>query len=282
MKILAWLFSLGLHCGVLFIAVFFAVTEVPSKKLSLPVYDIDLVRLAPQGKPDGGGKKPAQPKPQRVGEKPKAIVRPDPAPKILPKPVAKPKPDIEKKTISSSKPEARPKKEPVKKKPKKKKPKKPAKTKSQIVAEALAEARKKAAIQAKKDEQTRKKALAALRRQIKNSTEEKIKAVGPEEGGEGDSDVQSGLAYIYGAQIKEIIRSNWRYPSIPITGDMVAEVRIEVTANGYIESYTLLKKSGRTDFDDSVLKAIEETRELPPPPGRLRNFNINFNMGDMQ
>ena len=91
-----------------------------------------------------------------------------------------------------------------------------------------------------------------------------------------------GLKELYAAQVKEIIKYNWRYPSIPVERSLVAGVFIRVGPGGHITEYNLLARSGRPDFDESVLKAVEETELLPPPPGDINEIRINFNLQDMR
>jgi colicin import membrane protein len=58
-------------------------------------------------------------------------------------------------------------------------------------------------------------------------------------------------------------------------------VRIEIDDKGRIVGQEIIESSGRENFDSSVLRAVEETQELPKPPGKeIREIVINFNLKD--
>ncbi|MFP4671618.1 MAG: energy transducer TonB, partial [Desulfohalobiaceae bacterium] len=93
----------------------------------------------------------------------------------------------------------------------------------------------------------------------------------------------SRLEEIYALQIQRRIQDNWRYPSLGAEKELAAEVQIEINAQGKILNVNLLSSSGRSDFDSSVLRAVEDTEELPKPPRQdLRNIRITFHSQDLQ
>ncbi|BBD08336.1 protein TolA [Desulfovibrio ferrophilus] len=237
--------------------------------LDVPVYTVELVTLQPKkGKP-ARVKKEAPPV---VKAKPVPAPKPEPGPPIS-KPEAK---VIADKVDKPKKPEAK-----EVKKPAPPKPKKPEKTKQQLLAEALAQAQKdvkwKERKEKKDQERAHKQALEDMRKLV-DAEDAELEGMG----GEDEEGAMLGLKDIYALQVKEIIQANWRYPSIPVDQSLSAGVFIRVGPGGHITEYSLLARSGRPDFDESVLKAVEETELLPPPPGDIREIRINFNLQDMR
>lgn len=302
MRILSWILSLLLHACVVLAGLFLATPGEMRVDLSVPVYQVELVRLSPRkGRPAPVAAKAPEaapapaPRPEPVAAPPEPPARPEAKPIAAKaeepkKPAATeiPKPAPEKKP--QDKPE--PKKAP---KPAPKKPAAPEKTKEQILAEARAQALKDvrwkehlAEKQREKEERERQKALdeALAGAEAEAALAEAREAVSDEEGpGAGGTDeegVVMGLREIYAAQVKEAIRSNWRYPNLPVEQSLTAKVFLRVGPGGHITEYTLLAPSGRADFDESVLKAVEETELLPPPPGDISEIRLNFNLQDMR
>ncbi len=294
MRTLSWLLSILLHACVALAGIYLATPGEMRVSLDVPVYTVDLVQLAPkkgrlpEPKPKAEAPKPAQPK----AEPAPAAPAPKPEPKAEPKPEAKAiaaKPAKPKVTEIPKKetPKAEKKPEP---KPAPKKPAKPQKTKEQELKEALAQARRDAKWKERKEAEERDKALAEALKQAEADAalaeaRDAAKAETGEEVGAGGTDPNGamlGLKDIYAAQVKELIRANWRYPNIPVDQSLVAGVFIRVGPDGYIREYSLLARSGRADFDESVLKAVEETEKLPPPPGDISEIRINFNLQDIR
>ena len=78
--------------------------------------------------------------------------------------------------------------------------------------------------------------------------------------GTAAQDAAPSQAYV-GLLVRKI-RSNWVY-SGAIDGNPAAEVEVVAAAGGSIIARRLVKSSGNPDYDDSVLRAIDRTRELP-------------------
>ena len=76
----------------------------------------------------------------------------------------------------------------------------------------------------------------------------------------GDTDIK-----VYGKLADQKIKENWRYPLLK-NSNLISEVEITIGRDGNIISYKLTKSSGNQLFDNSVIKAILETKKLPPPP----------------
>jgi colicin import membrane protein len=282
--IFSWILSLLLHGAVLASGMFLSAPSSMHIDLGVPVYQVDLVNLKPlKGAPAKAAPAPAAQK-KTVDVTPPAAPKPAPAPE--PKPEAKP--------IAAKAEEPKPKAEeapakpkPVEKKPEPK-PKPPEKTKEQMLAEALADAKREAQAKAKAEANDRKalekNALADIAKLVaeQDAAMTDNPAEGPGAGGEDDDGVPMGLEAIYAARVKEIIKSNWRFPNIPVKQSLIASVFMRVDEQGRITEAVLAARSGRPDFDESVLKAVQETEQLPPPPGSVREMRINFNLQDMR
>lgn len=271
MRTLSWLLSILIHCCVGLYGMYLA-TPALHVSLDSPVYTVELVELQPKRGRIVEAKKEPAPAP-----KPKPVAKPEPAP-----PKVEPAPKPEAKPIAA-KPAPKPKAEKIEKKAPAK-PKKPEKSREQLLKEALAHAQKdvkwKERLEKKAQEKAHEDALADLRKLV--AEEDAAKDEEPGMGGEAEDGAMLGLQEIYALQVKELIQANWRYPSIPVDESLVAGVYISVGPGGHITEYSLIARSGRVDFDESVLKAVEQTEILPPPPGEIREININFNLQDMR
>ncbi len=87
---------------------------------------------------------------------------------------------------------------------------------------------------------------------------------------------------LYASLVEQRIKGNWRFPPVGGAPSFSAEVRVRLKPNGEIEDYTLVSGSGRSDFDDSVLRAVEETASLPEPPEELDTISITFNLQELR
>ncbi len=250
--------SITLHAGLAFLALFWA-QFIPSFDLDRPVYKVNLVSLAALGSAGSAG--PAT--------KPAVVPKPAPEPEPVPVPVVEPEPKPEPaKEISATKVEPKPKPEP--KPAPKPKPKEP--TAEEKRAQAAQEKKERAAAQKKRNEQALERELAVMAGEAGD-----IYATGNEAGGGG-----SGLAAIYLDIVAQVIKKNWSYPSYGADENLVASVEITLSADGTIESYSLVSGSNRDAYDDSVLRAVAATKRVPPPDrDDLRIIIINFNPNEM-
>lgn len=83
------------------------------------------------------------------------------------------------------------------------------------------------------------------------------------------------LIEIYGEQVKTGIQKNWRWPGF-YKQVLTARVVVTLSLDGKITARRLVVSSGRVDFDSSVLRAIDETKNLPQPPQDLQTLELNF------
>jgi len=155
-----------------------------------------------------------------------------------------------------------------------KKDKKP--TKEEILAQALGDATKVA--KASKGVEGAEKgtsktgskdALAdALADLGKSVSGRGTKGDGTAEDGEGEGESSGSLEDYYGTQVVRAIRQNWRFPRL---SNIVLATTVELRVNkaGEILAAKMTNSSGRADFDASVMRAIEDTKKLPPLPETL-------------
>lgn len=264
-------YSLALHLAVVLVVWLASIiSPTPVIRLDLPVVQVDLVTLE-QPKP-APRPAPVPPKPEPKPEPPKPEPpKPEPPKPEPPKPEPVPEPKPEPKPITEKTPEPKPepKPEPPKPEPEPKKPPEP--TPEEIRRKALEDAKKKAEAERRKAEQAdpRKQALAEAQRQAQQSGQPS---------GEGQT---SGVVDIYANLVMQIIKNNWRYPALRPDPSLVATIELAVDKDGTIVGFKVLRQSGRADFDSSVVKAVEETKTLPPPPEGLRTIVVNFNLEEL-
>lgn len=197
----------------------------------------------------------------------------------------------------TGRPDATPaqKKKPVKKQPaktiavkKKTVPKKPPIEKAVPVkqipdAKTLAEkaAQEKAALKERLDEMARKRKMEELRAAI--ATQQKdlgkpVDALVGEPDGKGDEIGISTIRYIEG-----FIKEQWRLSPYQLPNpDLQAEIRVIYSSAGKMRNWEFVEKSGNTLFDDSLRRAILKSRDLGQTLPVAGNFEIIFNLKDLQ
>ncbi len=264
MRISSWILSLFLHVGVAYAGAYLATPTAVRVSLDVPVYQVDLVRLAPP-----------KAKPQ-----PAPVILEAPAPAPVPEPVPEPKAaeisPAEKKVEKKAETKA-PEKKPVPEKPVKPKP-----DRKQVLAEALTKAKQDVARLDKKDRKALEKELSGLRESV---AEKDAALLGVPGAGVGNAtgETTGGLMAVYAQLVEMAVKENWRFPRIHSDEVLVARVEIRLGPDGGILDYTLLVSSGRPDFDASALKAVDETRQLPIPPSPdLSVLRINFNLQELE
>lgn len=67
----------------------------------------------------------------------------------------------------------------------------------------------------------------------------------------------------YAGKVKARVRPNIVFTGT-VAGDTAAEVEVNAAPGGSIISRRLIKSSGNKDWDETVLRAIDKTRDLPP------------------
>lgn len=272
MKTLALALSILLHTAAIGMAIYMSSASHVRINLDVPVYDVDLITL---GQPAPAPKlppapveqpKPAPAQPKAPETKPVEIKQPEPKPAPeapKPTPVPKPKP-AKAKEISPKKTD----KAPPKPKPKPKEP-----TAEEVLAEALKAAKADAAKKPQPSPQEMlQRELAELQREVGGSQSgaAAANAVGASTGQQ-----------VYAQDVVARIKPNWRYPLAGTNQSLSAVVELKLGSDGSIGSYKLVKSSGRADFDASVLKAVDETKRLSPPPATLRTIQITFNLKEL-
>jgi colicin import membrane protein len=304
---LSWVFSIVLHLVVLLGGAYVSTDTHIKLNLNKRMYEVDLVGPPNKGKPGAKSARKKAAEVAEAPQKPaakdaKTAKAPDepkkPEKKAVPSETAKAIPsdtvnatkEAEAKPEEPKKPE--PKKEERKKEePKKEEPKKTAKeepksepkaekkpTKEEILAQALGEATKVAKSSTKSGADGAAKgtatsgskdaladALADLGREVSGRG---TRGDGTAEDGDGEGVSSGSLDQYYATQVIRAIRQNWRFPRL---SNVVLATTVELKVNkaGDILSSRMLNGSGRSDFDASVMRAIEDTKKLPPLPETL-------------
>jgi len=243
-----------------------------------PVYRVNLVNKIV--------KNPQAGRPEATPVKKKPVVKSKPKPK--PKPTVKPKPIPPKPKSIPVKPKPVPTKpkpttaklakkiKPVKKKPQPK----PAISKDQNnnLQQRLEQMR--AAQQKKAGEQARKERIAALKAAaLAESSKVRSPIDAAPVGMVDGTGNEAGVSAI--AFVQEFIQQQWSFSKYQAAGSPEAEVTLFYNAEGTLLHYKFLKKSGNSIFDESLIRAIAKSRQLPQVlPGSM-SFEIVFNLKDM-
>jgi TolA protein len=196
-------------------------------------------------------------------------VQAKPEPAKAKKPQAKPEPKKTKDISPDKKQTKAPK--PKKREPEKKAPPQP--SPEEILAQALSAAKTKAAKEQETEQQQVDRALQQLRQQVDEQARES---------GGGESSGASGAMEVYASIVEALVKKNWRYPAIGQSEELTATVEIDIDPSGAITGQRLTWGSGRPEFDASVLKAVSQTKSLPPPPTKdISRITINFNLQEL-
>ena len=101
--------------------------------------------------------------------------------------------------------------------------------------------------------------------------------------GTGAGGTGSGLMSVYGDIVKQIIKKNWRYPAFGVETNVAVVLEINIDPQGKITGARVAQPSGKPDFDDSALRAVNETQALPPPRVKsLDTLRITFNLQELR
>lgn len=300
---LSWVFSILLHLAVLVGGAYVSTGTHIKLNLNKRMYEVDLVGPPHKGKPGMRSaprqevKAAPQKTPPREAPSTKAAEVPKkPEKKVVPSETAKALPKTVNATVAEAPPEepkkAAPKKQPPEKKevkkeePKKEaKPKKPKEpTKEEILAQALGEATKTAKQIAPKEGSAKSTAKSGSKDALATALADIGREVagrgtsgdGTAEDGEGEGVSSGSLEDFYLTKVVRVIRENWRFPRFTNVV-LVTAVELQVNRAGDILSSRMVSSSGRSDFDASVMRAVEDTRKLPPLPETLPTvLVINF------
>jgi colicin import membrane protein len=262
-RVWKWVFLSG-FAHVILIAVLLIMPFLPSKAPNYPVYSVDLVG----GEKIGGG----------------AGTSIAPAPKVKPVPEVKATPEVKetKREPKKSKEDVRPNpaelKETKKKVPdsraemalaaKAKKEKEEAEAekvreklkqlREKRIEDALAAIRSRTQSQEKMEQQQQKAAATST------ATGKEPGAAALGAGGTGGG-IARGAEFIrYFNEMRERIKGGWTWAGRRT--DLVASVRFSVQENGEIVGLKLVRGSGDSSYDDSVIRALRKANPLPPPP----------------
>jgi colicin import membrane protein len=265
--------SLFLHL-VVFSFILFVPESMPTRRIRGTIYEVNLVEL-PNKKPlkgKGSGKvktNTVPPIPKKTTPAKRISV-----PKTKEKPVV-----IAKRTVTTQK----------------KKTKKPKVSSAKLLEKAVAKVEKK--VKANQDTAQRiDQALSKIEKKVKTEEEKdhlgeaisrlETEKQGASAKGFADGSPVSGMAIdIYRSEVEDWIKSNWVYP-IGNKDDLEVVVLVTAKSNGTIIQSSFTKKSSNAMFNQSVLKAIEQSDPLPPfPPGyrmTQEEFEITFNLNELE
>jgi len=300
---LSWIFSIVLHLAVVLGGVYLSTGSHTKINLNKRMYEVNLVGPPNKGKP-GARSAPRQAvqevAPQKATPKEAPEVKAPPEPKkpekkVAPAETAKPIPTVN--ATAEVKPEEPKKEEAKKEEPKKddkalakadsknatkadsknatKAEKKP--TKEEILAQALGDASKVAKTPQAGAEGAAKgsakggskdalaDALADLGKEVSGRG---TRGDGTAEDGDGEGESTGSLEDYYATQVVRAIRQNWRFPRLSNIV-LATTVELKVNKSGEILGSRMLNGSGRSDFDASVMRAVEDTKKLPPLPETL-------------
>jgi TonB family protein len=97
--------------------------------------------------------------------------------------------------------------------------------------------------------------------------------------GKGGGGQVVGLDFIaYRQQVINTIKAQWT--NLIVRPGLVATVRFQIAPDGQVSDVALAKSSGNPAYDASVMRAVQHTNRLPPPPARyvteFSEFQIDF------
>jgi TonB family protein len=200
------------------------------------------------------------------------IQAPEPPKPPKPKIVEPPKPPPPKPPPPKPRTEKPPVKKPPVKKPPRKEPKKvvlkpvTAKERNKILGKKPPQPDR----EAKRRADQMAKELESLRKGFKDGTQVEVHGTG-------------GAAYAnYAQTIFEIYDQAWMLVQEGDSGNATTKVRVVIERNGRVKSARIIRRSGNSVLDNSVQKALDRVRRVPPFPSgsrdREREFIINFNL----
>ena len=233
-----------------------------------PVYRVNLVNK-PVKNPQAG-----RPEAVVTKRKPKPKAKPKPVP-VKPKPVpVKPKPKPKPEPKPSPKPEVKPEPKPAPKP----EPEKVSKVQENALQQRLEQLRAKQ--QQQQAEAERKARLDALRAAVAKESEQVespvLEAPVGMLTGKGDEAGVEATAFV-----QEFIQQQWSLSKYQVIGNPEAEAVLLYSADGRLQHYRFVKKSGNSIFDESLVKAISKSKQLPQNLPEEMEFHIVFNLKDM-
>lgn len=190
--------------------------------------------------------KPALPEKEKPAEKPvEKVVEKKPEPKPEPKPVVKPKAPV-KDAVNLDK------------------------TKSQQQS-AIEKLKAMAALEKIKQEVSQQKKTPPPVGTGQDKTGAKVKGnvISPGTALSGLSKLQHDS---YAADLNTAIKKNWQLPEWLANRDFKAQAKVFIDSRGNILSRKIVKSSGNQSYDEYVLKTIDASAPLPPPPEKFTSL----------
>ena len=306
--------SVLLH--LLFVGLYFTPLFQRAPITAPPVYRVNLVNapvLNPQaGRPEAAPQPPApappapvsEPEPETVPAPPPPAPEPEPVPAPEPEPELIPGPspeEIERERLAE---EQRKREEAEKKRLAEEKRRRDEAEKKRLAEEQRkreeAERQRLAEQQRQLEDRLREQRLAELEEKRRRTEDERARqerldalraavqaqAEAPETpianapvgmpDGRGTEEGVSASAYV-----QEFIRQNWTFPRALATGNPEAVVLVTYNAAGARTSFSWVSRSGHAAFDESLVRALTLSRQLPQPLPRTMEFTITFNLKEM-
>ena len=84
-------------------------------------------------------------------------------------------------------------------------------------------------------------------------------------GGEGEGEGGGGIGDVYAAQIVMAVQPNWHWPA-QAQGNLSVALYLKINAGGRVLDVRVEESSGNAIFDSSAVSAVRVTQVLPPPP----------------
>ncbi len=281
MGLASCLLSLLLHISLILLAVF-APWQGTDMRVDLdqPVYEVEMVRLPEQKETVNVPRSSTSDQDQAAQKKqPSQQVKPPPKSKPRATPAPAPKSEAVQIAKEDTKPQAtrapQKKKEPEPEDASRPQSRQDAQTPESVMQEAMRDAGERAEKETESDEDVLGQELAQLRQEAAEQ--------GMDLDNLGRTSSVKGAEGVYGALIRERIRSNWRFPDMGREDDLQATVQITINDQGQITDHSLIRSSGDSQFDSSVLRAIDRTGNLQSPPSQeLKSIQITFHLQEMR
>jgi colicin import membrane protein len=181
-------------------------------------------------------------------------------------------------------------------KPKPEKPSKPAAEKPRPSAKATKPQQSgPSKTEVEKDYQNTLDAIKAMQAKAeREALKEKLAALATMDtrgrAGDSSSDVPLGMPDGTGDEagvsqelwLQKLLKQNWSFSKYQASRrDLEATTRIKYDAQGNLVDYEFVKKSGDSNFDDSVTKAILKEKKLPFSPKNRIDIVVIFNLKDL-
>lgn len=84
---------------------------------------------------------------------------------------------------------------------------------------------------------------------------------------------------VYIGRVKTALMKNWAVPVWMTAANLKAHVVLRIAPDGRIIGKEFAKKSGNSEFDSYVERAIDGANPLPPPPESLRHAYLEDGLG---